>query len=91
MKIKLSATYEGKCSICGRDSVVFTAGDEDTKKTVTVCKDCADKFGDKPTSEIIKKYGKVDKKPFEGGEIKIEGLDELKKKLESKKLGSRGK
>lgn len=85
MKIKLSATYEGKCSICGKDGLVFTVGDEETKKTVTVCKECADKFGDTPTSEIIEKYGKADEEPFKGSAIKIEGLDKLKKKLESRR------
>jgi len=84
MKIKLSATFEGKCSVCGNEAVVFTAGDEDTKKIVTVCKGCADSFGSTPTSEIIEKYGKVDEQPFEGGEIKIEGLDKVRKELESK-------
>jgi len=71
MKIKLSATFEGKCSICGKESMVFTAGDEDTKKTVTVCKECADKMGELQTSEVIEKYGKKDEKSFEEG-IKIE-------------------
>lgn len=88
MKIKLSATYEGKCSICGKDGVVFTAGDEDTKKVVIVCRECANKFGDIPTSKVIEKYGKVNKKPFEGGEIKIEKLGELKKKLKSRRKRS---
>jgi len=76
MKIKLSATFEGKCSLCGKETVVFTAGDEDTKKTVTICKECADKLGDIPTSEVIEKYGKVDEKSFEPG-VKVE------KKLEA--------
>lgn len=71
MKIKLSATFEGKCSICGKESVVFTTGDEDTKKTVTVCKKCVDNMGEMQTSEVIEKYGKKDEKPFEEG-IRIE-------------------
>jgi transcription elongation factor Elf1 len=71
MKIKLSATFEGKCSLCGKDAMVFTAGDEDTKKAVTICKECADKLGDKPTSEVIEEYGKEDKESFENG-IKVE-------------------
>jgi len=71
MKIKLSATFEGKCSICGKETVVFTAGDEDTKQTVTICKECAEKLGDMSTSEVIQKYGKVDDKSFEPG-IKVE-------------------
>lgn len=70
MKIKLSATFEGKCSICGKESTVFTAGDEDTKKTVTVCKECSERLGDMPTSEAIEKFGKVEEKAFEEG-IKV--------------------
>jgi transcription elongation factor Elf1 len=71
MKIKLSATFEGKCDLCGKDAIVFTAGDEDTKKAVTLCKECSDKLGDMHTSEVIEKYGKVDEKPFEEG-MKLE-------------------
>ncbi|MBI2542740.1 MAG: hypothetical protein HYW24_00955 [Candidatus Aenigmarchaeota archaeon] len=72
MKIKLSATFEGKCMICKKKSIVFTAGDEDTQKTVTVCKECADKMGSESTADVIEKYGKVDKSAFLEG-IKIEG------------------
>lgn len=73
MKIKISATFEGKCSICGKKSVVFTAGDEDTHRTVTVCKSCADNFGSKSTTEVIEEYGKKDDKAFEEG-IKVEKI-----------------
>lgn len=72
MKIKISATYEGKCSICKKKSLVFTAGDEETRRTVSICKDCATKFADQSTAEMIEKHGKVDKKSFEEG-IKITG------------------
>jgi len=71
MKIKLSATFEGKCDICSKEGIVFTAGDEDTKKAVTVCKECSDKLSDMHTSEVIEKYGKVDEKPFEKG-VRVE-------------------
>jgi transcription elongation factor Elf1 len=67
MKIKLSATFEGKCTICGQDTVVFTAGDEDTKKAVTVCKSCADELGNMKLSEAIEKYGKSDEESFKNG------------------------
>ena len=67
MKIKLSATFEGKCSICKKKSIVFTAGDEDTHKAVTICKSCADEFGTKPPAELIEEYGKNDDKAFEEG------------------------
>jgi hypothetical protein len=71
MKIKLSATFDGKCDICKKDTVVFTAGDEDTKKVITICKECSDNLGDMQTSDVIEKYGKVDEKAFEEG-VKVE-------------------
>ena len=71
MKIKLSATFEGKCDICGKSSAVFTVGDEDTKRVVTICKDCSDKLGDMTTEQVIEKYGKEGKSSFEEG-IRIE-------------------
>lgn len=67
MKIKLSATFEGKCSVCGKESVVFSAGDEESKKTVTICKECSEKLGDMQTSEAIEKFGKVDEDAFKKG------------------------
>ncbi|MBI2545426.1 MAG: hypothetical protein HYW22_02425 [Candidatus Aenigmarchaeota archaeon] len=72
MKIKISATYEGKCSICKKKSIVFTAGDEDTHRTVSICKDCAAELGDADTASVIEKHGKVDKEPFKEG-VKITG------------------
>jgi transcription elongation factor Elf1 len=84
MKIKLSATFEGKCTICDKSGVVFTAGDEDTKKAVTICKECSKSLGDTPTAEVIEKYGKVDSEPFEGGKIRMESLDKIGEQLKSK-------
>ncbi len=72
MKIKISATYEGKCSICKKKSIVFTAGDEETHRTVSICKDCANELGEQATADIIEKHGKVDKESFKEG-IKITG------------------
>jgi len=71
MKIKLSATFEGKCQICNKEKVVFTAGDEDSKKVITICKECSDELGDMQVSDVIDKYGKVDETSFEEG-IKVE-------------------
>lgn len=71
MKIKLSATFEGKCEVCGKEGIAFTAGNEETKKAVTICKECSEKLGEMHTSEVIEKYGKVDEKVFEEG-VKIE-------------------
>ncbi|MEM5883176.1 MAG: hypothetical protein QXQ77_02965 [Candidatus Aenigmatarchaeota archaeon] len=70
MRIKLSATFEGKCSICGKRGMVFSAGDEDTKKTVTICKDCAERLGDMKTSEVIEEFGEKDEEAFGEG-VKI--------------------
>jgi len=67
MKIKLSATYEGRCMLCGKDTVVFTAGDEETKKAVTICKECSEKLGDISVEETIEKHGKVDEAAFKEG------------------------
>jgi len=67
MKIKISATFEGKCMLCKKNSVVFTAGDENTKKTVTICKGCSSGLGDMPTAEVIEKYGITDEKSFAPG------------------------
>ena len=89
MKIKISATYEGKCDLCSEDKIVFTAGDEDTKKVVTICEDCAKEIGDMPTSDVIENHGKVDESEFEPGGIAIKGLEkmqeELKHKIEEKR------
>jgi transcription elongation factor Elf1 len=71
MKIKLSATFEGKCDICGKGNVVFTAGDEETGRTVTICKDCSEKMSDLHLSDAIEKYGHEDKSAFEAG-VKVE-------------------
>lgn len=71
MEVKISATFEGRCSICKKKTNVFTAGDEDTHKTVTVCKKCADNLGDKLVSEVIEEYGTKDDEAFKEG-IRIE-------------------
>lgn len=84
MKIKLSATYEGTCMICGKEKVVFSAGDEDTKKVVTICEQCAKDIGDVPTSDVIEKYGKVNDSVFKDG-MNIKGLEKLQEDLKKKK------
>ena len=71
MKIKLSATFEGKCTICKKKAIVFTAGDEDTRNVVTVCKECSERLGTESISQVIEEYGKKDDSAFEEG-IKIE-------------------
>lgn len=71
MKIKISATFEGKCSICGKETRVFSAGDEETGKVVCVCKECADNSSEMQLSEAIEQYGAVNKESFEQG-VKVE-------------------
>lgn len=67
MKLKISATFEGKCDFCKKKSKVFTLGDEDTRKAVTVCKDCSGKMGSEKVSDIVEKHGKKNEKVFEPG------------------------
>lgn len=67
MKIKISATFEGKCDICGKDGLVFSAGDEETGRTVSICKDCSATRSDMQLSDAIEKFGNVDKTAFEEG------------------------
>jgi len=71
--------------VCGKDKIVFSAGDEDTKKVVTICEDCAKELGEIHTSDVIEKYGKDNKEAFKDGGIEVKGLDELQSKLEEKK------
>ncbi len=71
MNIKISATFEGKCSLCGKETIVFSAGNEDTKKVITVCKECVDKLGNMSLEDALEKFGVKDEKVFEKG-IKIE-------------------
>jgi ribosome-binding protein aMBF1 (putative translation factor) len=65
--VKISATFLGKCSICGRETKVFTAGDEDTKKVVNVCEECAKKLGKTKTSEVVEKFGEKNEEVFKEG------------------------
>jgi hypothetical protein len=84
MKIKISATFEGKCVRCNCDKTVFSAGDEDSKRVVTLCQDCANELGSTPTSEVIEKFGKCDGEAFKGSGIEIQGLDKVQEKLKEK-------
>lgn len=72
MKVKISATFEGKCDLCNSHSLVFSAGDEESKKVVTICRKCSDGLGEMKVEDVVEKYGKVDEKPFEQG-VRIEG------------------
>ncbi len=72
MKVKISGTFEGKCDLCSKDVNVFTAGDEDSKKVITICKECSDSLDGMTLEQVVEKYGKFDEKPFEPG-VKVEG------------------
>jgi hypothetical protein len=93
MKIKISATFEGDCMICKKEKVVFTAGDEETKKVVTLCQDCARDLGNTTTSDVIEKYGVHDKEAFGKQAIQIHGLEKAHQKLKErqKKAASEAK
>ena len=67
MKIKISATFIGKCDICGKTKKVFKVGDEDTKKTLTICEDCAKRYAKESVEDMIKKFGKKDEESFKPG------------------------
>ena len=65
MKLKISATFFGRCDICKKEKLVFSVGDEDSKKVVTLCKDCVEKLNGMLASEVVKKFGKKNEKAFE--------------------------
>ena len=67
MKIKISATFIGKCDICGKTTKVFKVGDEDTKMTLTICEECSKRYGKETIEDMIKKFGKKDKESFSPG------------------------
>ncbi|MEM5870247.1 MAG: hypothetical protein QXR09_03750 [Candidatus Aenigmatarchaeota archaeon] len=71
MKLKISATFEGKCDLCGKETTVFSLGDEDTKKVLTICKECSERLGDMQAVEAVEEFGHKDDKPFEKG-VKFE-------------------
>ena len=67
MKIKISATFYGKCDICGEEGLVFKVGDEETKKVVVICEDCVKKYKDSKISDMINEFGKKDEESFYPG------------------------
>jgi len=73
MKIKISATFVGKCDLCGRTAKVFKIGDEESKKAVTICEDCAKSYGNESLEFMIEKFGKEDKEAFESGVKELKG------------------
>ncbi|MEM5815158.1 MAG: hypothetical protein QXD89_01570 [Candidatus Aenigmatarchaeota archaeon] len=73
MRYKISATFFGKCDICGKEGLVFKIGDEDTKKIVVICKECVIKYKDERMSDMTEKFGRVDEESFQKG---IRNLDE---------------
>lgn len=71
MSLKISATYEGKCDLCGKKATVFSLGDEDSKKVLTICKECCEKLGAMKAEDAVEEYGHKDEQAFERG-IRVE-------------------
>lgn len=67
MKIKFSAKFEAKCDLCKKKGTVFTVGDEDSKKIVTICEKCVSVGTITDPAELIEKYGKINEKAFRPG------------------------
>jgi len=67
VKAKISATFYGKCDICGKEGLVFKVGDEETKRVVVICEDCVKKYSGSRISEIIEKFGRKDEESFYPG------------------------
>jgi protein-arginine kinase activator protein McsA len=67
VRIKISATFYGKCDICGKEGLVFKVGDEETKRVVIICEDCAKKYSSTKVSEIIDEFGRKDEESFYPG------------------------
>jgi len=67
VKVKISATFYGKCDICENEGIVFKVGDEDTKRVVIICEKCVEKYKNNKVSEIIEEFGKKDEESFYPG------------------------
>ncbi|MEM5875389.1 MAG: hypothetical protein QXW01_02505 [Candidatus Aenigmatarchaeota archaeon] len=67
MRYKISATFYGKCDICGNNDLVFKIGDEESKKIVIICKECVNRYKDEKISEMIEKFGRIDEESFSRG------------------------
>lgn len=67
MKVKFSPKFQHTCDICKKKSIVFTMGDEDSKRTVTICQKCVQTIGISDPAELIEKHGKVDEESFKSG------------------------
>jgi transcription elongation factor Elf1 len=67
VKIKISATFYGKCDICGKEGLVFKVGDEETKRVVIICEDCVKKYSSTKVGEIIDEFGRKDEESFNPG------------------------
>lgn len=64
MNVKFSAKFDGKCDLCKKNGRVFTLGDEDTKKAVTICEICVKEGTITSPVELIEKHGKVNDEAF---------------------------
>jgi len=65
VKIKISGTHQDKCNICNKEKHdVVTFGDEESKKTVNICRSCANSIGETSPEKLIEKHGILDEEPF---------------------------
>lgn len=64
MAILMSMKHPGICSVCGKDAIVVTFGDDKTRKVAYICEACSKKLKMK-TDGFVKKYGKKNEEPFE--------------------------
>jgi len=89
MKIKISATFEGKCLRCKKEKMVFSAGNEESGKVITLCQDCCKELGDISTANAIEKYGIKNDDAFSNDGINVTGLDKIQKKIDKIKKESK--
>lgn len=67
MKVKFSPKFKHVCDICGKEGTVFTLGDEESKRAVTICESCINDGKITDPAELIERHGKVKEEPFKPG------------------------
>jgi len=59
VKLGITMGFEtGICSICKKEKNVRIIYDEDSNKIVKICEECAEKFGERTSEEIMNEFGK---------------------------------
>lgn len=68
MKIKFSAKYKGRCSVCKKEEItVFKIGDEESKHAAVICEDCVTKGEITDPEDFVKRFGEKDDESFTEG------------------------